>query len=513
MTSIAVAAPRAIGTRRVRRFLFVERGRWPAAIIMAIVAAFVLEPMYKDDSPWLGPGVAVMVLIGWHSLVASRRLPWIPGLALATAALQWVIAPWITYHIGPYFQTFRMVVPGEQYFAYAVPALCALAAGMLAMLRGPGRNAPPVAVATGLVTRRFRVTCDVMLVLGVATQLVLAPLLGGGSLAFVGVLIGNLGFVGALALLLARAPGWQLRALVALGVQGLVSAASGMFHDLVLWTAYFCLTLIYVYRLRPRTITVLVSAGMAVIMILNVVKREFRQSLETNQSGLFGSAAMLGSTMLENADADVAYEGTGFKANVTRLNQGWIIARVLYWVPEREPYANGETISASLRATLLPRVLDPNKLQLGGQAYFERFTGMSLLRTSMDLSIAGEMYANFGYWGGLLGVFIIGLFIGGVYRLFLRWGYHSPLWWAWAPFVLLYSTRAENSIAEVTNLIVKASIVMVLVIALVPAWAMLRRSLRARIARTLHLPAPRKGTGSKPLDPQGMRANGRLGTP
>jgi hypothetical protein len=386
-----------------------------------------------------------------------------------------------------------MVVPPDQYFGYAVPAFAALSLGMLSVLRRPGRSAPPVAATALPVGRRFRLTCDGMVVLGIATQLVLAPLLGGGSLAFVGVLVSNLGFVGALALLLARAPGWPVRALVVLGAQALVSAASGMFHDLVLWTAYFCLTLIYVYRLRGRTIAVLLSAGLAVIMILNVVKREYRQSLQTTQAGLLGRAAMLGNTMAENANYDeLAYEGSGFKFNVTRLNQGWIIARILYWVPNREPYAHGETVAATLRATLLPRVLDPNKLELGGQTYFSRFTGMHLLRTSMDLSVAGEMYANYGYWGGLLGVLLFGMFVGLVYRVFVRWGYHSQLWWAWAPFVLLYSTRAENSLAEVTNLVVKAAVVMTAIIAVVPAWAMLRQSLRERITGLLRMPRLRQ---------------------
>jgi hypothetical protein len=491
--------------RPVKRFLFVERGRWQLVLVVSVVAAVVLLPTYENDSLWLAPGVAGMVLLGWHSLVAGRRLPWIPGLALGTAALQWIIAPWLTYHIGPYFPAFGMAVPAPIYFGYAVPALCALAAGMLGTMRKLGRNFPPVAEKNLQVTAYFRRTCDLLLLLGVVTQLVLAPLLGG-SLAFVGVLVSNLAFVGALALLLARSPGWPLRVAVVLGAEGLVSAASGMFHDLVLWTSYFVLTAIYVYRLRIRTIAVLVGAGMAVVMVLNVVKREFRASLENTQPGMLGSAAMLGSTMMENAaDPEFAYEGNGFKANVTRLNQGWIISRVLYWVPDREPYAQGETISATLRATLLPRILDPNKLQLGGRTYFERFTGMPLRRTSMDLSVAGETYANFGYWGGLLGVFIFGAFIGLVYSFFLRLGYRSRLWWAWAPYVLLYATRAENSIAEVTNHVAKSALVMLAVISILPAWSMLRRPLRAQLARTLRLPTRPKVTAPPSFESEYLR--------
>jgi hypothetical protein len=490
VTSHRLTLPPIARSRSPRRFLFVERGRWQFAVTASVIAAFALMPAYESESLWLGVGIALMLIIGWHSIAVGRRLPWIPGLALATAALQWVIAPWITYHIGPYFVAFDMVVPQSAYFGFAVPALGALAVGMLGVLRVPGRSAPPAAATADPSTRRFRLTCDVMVIVGIATQLFVAPMLGAGSLAFVVVLLGNIAFVGALALLLARAPGWPIRAVAVLGVQALVSADNGMFHDLVLWTSYFFLTIIYVYKLRFRTIALIALAGMAAIMVLNVVKRQFRETLVTTQAGLLGRAAILGNTMAQNAsEAELAYEGSGFKANVTRLNQGWIIARVLYWVPVREPFANGETISAAVRATILPRVLDPGKLRLGGQTYFERFTGMALHGTSMDLSVAGEMYANYGYWGGLLGVFVFGLLIGAVYRAFLRLGERSRLWWAWAPFVLLYSTRAENSVGEVTNLVVKSAIVMVAVISLAPAWKMLRHPLRDSLTR-------RAGAGS-----------------
>ena len=486
MTTATTGVLLAPASRRPRRWLFVSPGRWQAATFFSVLAALLLFPLYADDTLWLGAGVVAISLIAWHSLVMARRIPWIPGLALATAALQWVIAPWISYHIGASYQLFTMVVSPSQYFGYAVPALVVLATGMLGVLRATGRGPAPESHGSGAATRQFRRTCDAMVVVGIVVQLMVARLLGAGSLAFIAVLVGNLGFVGALALLIARAPAWWLRVAAVLGTQALVSAANGMFHDLVLWSAYFCLTIIYVYRLRARTIALLLAGGMAAIMVLNVVKREFRQSLETTQEGLLGRAAMLGTTMLDNgSDLDFAYEGDGLKANVTRLNQGWIIARVLYWVPSREPYAHGETIGATIRATLLPRVLDPNKLSIGGQTYFERFTGLPLGRASMDLSLAGEMYANYGYWGGLLGILVFGALIGIIYRVFLRWAYHSPLWWAWAPFVLLYSSKAENSIAEVTNHVAKSWIVVVAVIALVPAWATLRRSLRARLARAV----------------------------
>lgn len=482
--------------RPQRRWLFVGRDKWQTAIFVATVAALLCYPLYENDTLWLGAGVAVIALIVWHSLVVSRRLPWIPGLALLTAALQWVIAPWVTYHIGASFVRFEMAVPATEYFRFAVPALAALAAGIAMVLRKEGRAAALPAPSAGECPPRLRRTCDVMVAIGLITQLVIAPLAGAGGLAFLLLLVANLGFVGALTLMIAGARRWSLRVLLVLGVQALIAASNGMFHDLVLWATYVGLTYVYARRLRPSAILTLAAAALAGVMVLNVIKRPYRETIASTQMGLFARAGLLGNTIVESAtDPDLAYEGSGLRFNATRLNQGWIIARVLYWVPNREPYADGETIGAAVRATLLPRVVDPGKLEIGGRTYFERFTGVALGRAAMDLSLAGEMYANFGFAGALLGIFFFGALLGGVYRLFLRWSRRSPLWWAWAPYVLLYSTKAENSVAEVTNYVFKASVIMVVVIATVPAWAQLRHSLgggrfRRVNAPTRTLPSP-----------------------
>jgi hypothetical protein len=169
---------------------------------------------------------------------------------------------------------------------------------------------------------------------------------------------------------------------------------------------------------------------------------------------------------------------------VTRVNQGWIIARILYWVPTREPFAHGETLLAAVRAAVLPRFLDPGKYLAGGFWYFERFTGMSMRQVSMNLSVAGEMYANFGRQGGLIGVFLFGIVLGLVYRVFARWAVENPLWWAWAPYVMLYTMQAENGIGEAVNHVVKSFLVMIAFMSVVPAWQTLRRwQLRRPFAR------------------------------
>ena len=168
------------------------------------------------------------------------------------------------------------------------------------------------------------------------------------------------------------------------------------------------------------------------------------------------------------------FSGRSLSRSVARANQGWIISRTMYWTPTREPYAHGETLLAALHSVLVPRIIDPNKYVAGG-SYFTRFTGVSLRGTSMNLSPPGGMYANFGPRGGLIGVFVFALGLGLLYRVFARWAMDSILWWAWAPYVMLYAMQAETGIGEAVNHVARSLLVMVVVVWVVPAWKSLRR--------------------------------------
>jgi hypothetical protein len=162
-------------------------------------------------------------------------------------------------------------------------------------------------------------------------------------------------------------------------------------------------------------------------------------------------------------------------ANVYRMNQGYITSRVLAWVPNAEPYARGETVLTAIRASIVPRVLDPNKYIAGGSENFTRFTGMLLINgTSMNLSIPGEMYANFGALGGVLAMLAYGGMIGYIYRWFLKASRRSVLWWAWAPYVLYATLSGEDGFGETLNRITKAMLVMAVIVLVIPAWNALR---------------------------------------
>jgi hypothetical protein len=230
----------------------------------------------------------------------------------------------------------------------------------------------------------------------------------------------------------------------------------------------------------------LALTGVFLIGVLNEAKYNYRRALALNPgmalvdrlsalSGQFGSQA---------SQVHETFTGDALTRTITRLNQGWIIARIMVWVPTSEPFAGGETLVTAFRAALVPRVLDPGKYEAGGLINFPRFTGLSMpAATSMNLSPAGEMYANFGRNGDLAAMLCFGLGLGLVYYRFASWAERSPIWWAWAPYVMLYTMQAENGIGEGVNHVAKSFLVMLAVVYYVPAWRMLSRwHLRRRAA-------------------------------
>jgi hypothetical protein len=231
----------------------------------------------------------------------------------------------------------------------------------------------------------------------------------------------------------------------------------------------------------------LATAALVAMGMLNELKITYRIEIGENADmGMTERAGILGDAVANQFHQPTsAFHDLGLSHTVARINQGWIISRTLNWVPAREPFAHGETLMTAIRAAILPRILDPGKYMAGGYWYFERFTGLSMRQTSMNLSVAGEMYANFGREGGLVGVFCFGVLLGLVYRAFGRWGIENPLWWAWAPYVMLYTMQAENGIGEAVNHVIKSAVVMVAFMAVVPAWAVLRQwHLRGLFRRT-----------------------------
>jgi hypothetical protein len=147
---------------------------------------------------------------------------------------------------------------------------------------------------------------------------------------------------------------------------------------------------------------------------------------------------------------------------VVRFNQGWIISRIMQQVPAVIPYADGETIIAAVKASILPRALYPDKPIAGGKVNYEKYTGFHLLsNTSMGISLLGEAYINFGVEGAWAFMLVFGLLTSLVIRGLFQLTRKYPTLWLWLPLVLLHFVKAETELLVQLNYLTK-SIVLVL---------------------------------------------------
>jgi hypothetical protein len=148
-------------------------------------------------------------------------------------------------------------------------------------------------------------------------------------------------------------------------------------------------------------------------------------------------------------------------STVIRINQGWIISRLMQQVPSNIPYAEGQTVIDAFYASIVPRFLDPAKTVASGRENFQKFTGYELTRTSMGISVLGEGYVNFGTTGAWLFLLCYGAFLGlglGIlYSMCRKW----PTLILWFPLIFLYPVKAEAELVKVLNHFVKSGILTV----------------------------------------------------
>ena len=92
----------------------------------------------------------------------------------------------------------------------------------------------------------------------------------------------------------------------------------------------------------------------------------------------------------------------------------------------------------------------------------------------MNLGYAGEMYANFGFWGGILGCGFFCLTFGLIFKEISVRAFISPLWWVVLPYIGTGAINAEDDIVGTINWTFKACLCMFAVCYIFPIF---RRSL------------------------------------
>jgi len=404
---------------------------------------------------WSYIGIASVLVIAFTFIKRLGKTLPILELMLLIAGLQWIIGPIIEYASPSMHWKYYMYVKESVYMGFVVPAYMVFSG---------------ITLFYSKKARLFNLQLEslkhysnygiIILIIGIIFDLI-----GGvlpGALAFFGFVLSNFKFVGAIILFYSESS--RLKKLfyyILIYLLG-VSIYRALFHDFILWSTFFYMFWAVKHKPSVPTILVTILAGALFASTLQTIKAAYRTEIWNNNSDnkieLFVSLMIDGFLTEESDNPEL---DDGIDSNV-RLNQGWIISAILDHIPTSREYFGGSTIKEAVFASLLPRILNPNKTTAGGKENFREFTGLNLTGASMGISIIGEAYGNFAKIGGIVFMGFWGFFLARVWIFLLKRVQYRPILIAFIPLMFLQVIKAETELVVVLNHLVKASIVVFL---------------------------------------------------
>lgn len=403
-------------------------------------------------------GVAMFVCVFVKFVQDLGKRIEVRDLIAFLAILQWVLGPVLAYNVLPYDELYWMDVPESVYMGYVVPACLALVVGLYFPLSDDRLVAAEDIEKVKIYANENPYIGYLIAGVGIAAGMVSKYL--PASLSFLFFLLSGMQFVGVYLILFSDS---KIKWLAFAGVMGMVIMAAvlqGMFGELVLWMMFALLVIAFVLKIPMIGKIAILSLGMLLVMLLQSTKQEYRMATWYAESDKSNSEIFQEIALDRISQPAKLFEAEPLENVGARLNQGWIIARIMGHMPEKYAFVKGETIETAIYAGLLPRVLAPTKAKAGGRANFERFTGTELPEsTSMDISLVGEGFANYGVFGGIVFLLIIGLFYNLIIIKVIAISKNHPSLVLWLPILFFQVIKAETDFATVFNHFTKAALV------------------------------------------------------
>jgi hypothetical protein len=368
--------------------------------------------------------------------------------------LQFLVGPTLAYNGLDDYQYFmyRMKIPEDEYFLYAFPAVIFFIIGLhLRAGNAKGERLDLQEIRTFISNNKL--VAPILIGVGFFASIVSNYF--SSDLAFVFYLIGSFKFIGLFLLILGEKRVNLIAFFLVVGSVVISSLGSGMFHDLLTWIIF----LAAVFAIKYAVSFYVKITGLVIFIFvattIQLLKSDYRvlTSIDDNQAGIETFAKVY---QQENMKEGVFNFQKIAQSNV-RINQGFIVTNIMFTVPEKEPYANGEELKDILKAAFLPRILAPDKLKAGDRSLFRKYSGIPITQgTSMGLSSVGDAYINFGVLGGIVFMFFLGLMYSEVLVFFFNIQSRFPLIILFSPLIFYYPIRPDCELQTILGHLVKS---------------------------------------------------------
>ena len=421
---LSVTAPSVEAFAPVRRggIHALPRWMWIVTAILMVWAGFSANPVIAPFS--------ILLLVLFPALLWRPDEP--PVLVFA-CAMQWLQAASVIFYANTYGLSISEFFGGPQLqtatwlslLGVAVNAL-GMKVGLLRLARATPPQAPSAAKRVNL-PNAFLAYIACFIIATVAERFASAV----PSVAQLIYAIATLKWVAIFVLfysLLQQRSGYGFLALaitieVGSGVLGYFSSFKSVFFVLLVAS----LTSAAVRRKQLLTTAAIAVVLLTTGIVWSAVKQDYREFLNQGTGEQQVLVSMEDRTAkLSELLGNVSWESftNGLDSMVMRVSQVSLFAYTLMNVPDQVPHAGGALWADAVRRVFMPRVLFPDKTALDDSQRTNVYTGLSVAGveqgTSMGIGYVAESYVDFGPVLMFLPIFLLGLFYGFIYRLFVR---------------------------------------------------------------------------------------------
>jgi hypothetical protein len=255
-------------------------------------------------------------------------------------------------------------------------------------------------------------------------------------------------------------------------VFNVVNAIQGGMFTIV---AYMGITIFSFFFVGKKTVywkkLLIFTVGAFLLILIQNVKQTYRKTI-WNRTYEGNKLLLFSNVIVDKLNSTTTFfETEAFFPIYYRTNQGINVALVMRRFPNNQPFDNGKNLMQTLAASLVPRLLWPDKPEAGGKQNMLYYAGATIRNYSTNVGPLGEAYGSFGNIGGVIYMFVLGAFIRWSYKRVFIISKKIPLILFWIPVMFYQITySAESDTLQILNSLFKSAFFVWLVVVILPQW-------------------------------------------
>lgn len=251
---------------------------------------------------------------------------------------------------------------------------------------------------------------------------------------------------------------------MAVGILGFFAGFKGIFFVLLVVVTSSPLAL------RGRRLVVTVAVGVALFffgVVWTAIKQDYREFLNqgSEQQEVVVSVDE-SAAKLRNLISSLTWDNftDGLDAMILRVGYTNYFALTLMNVPDRVPYEHGTLWLGTLKHVVTPRLFFPEKAAISDSDRTTLYTGIQTAGaergTSIGIGYVAESYVDFGPIFMFAPIFVLGVFYGLIYRVFVIHSRSKMICTAIASSILIFNAyKIETSNIKIVGGTVTALLV------------------------------------------------------